>query len=318
MTKKIAFSFLTLLFFSLFVWWFLELTFGFFTGVDGLGFKFHKTCIEFTQNKGPYDFLNLKVLCSYNMSSNKTFLEKDFFLTFLSLGLIHLLVASGTHLLIINHYTKYFFSFFTSSKTPNFVALFIFVLFSNFCCPVTRSLFQLILTQASHNKSLSWSKINLTFMSSIIYLLFFPHNILTLSFWLSVSASLCLALFSTHPLLLSFAFYVVLYPYISDFTPPSITALVINIIITPTLGPLLIWNSILYVFFSIYRPIGDFILSTLINCLKDFILNSTIINTSQLKYNLNVKFFYGFLLIVATIYFQNLKSKKLKKTIHDI
>ena len=153
-------------------------------------------------------------------------------------------------------------------------------------------------------------------MSSLIYLMFFPSSLATLSFWLSVSASLCLALFSSQPLLLSFAFHLSLYPYIYDFTPPSITAIFANIMITPFLGPLLIWNSVLYVLISHYRPIGDFILAVTIHGLKAFVVSPLANDSEAFSFSPFAKYFYGLFFLILILYFQNLKSKKLKRSIY--
>jgi predicted membrane metal-binding protein len=303
---------------SLFLlWWFFKVYYDFITGVDGLGFKAHKTCIEWVQNKGTYDFLNLKILCSY---SSITLRNDSYFKLseiFKGLGLIHLLVASGTHLLILKKSVESFLNIWTRSKAPLFLFLIIFIFCSNFSGPVTRCFVQIIISHNSKKHSMGFSPINLTLMSSLIYLLFFPSAFATLSFWLSVSASLIIALFSRNIVLLSIVFYFVLSPFIIDFSWPQISSILINILLTPILAPLIIVNSALYVLIPGYFWVGDEIIRATLTALETFLLGPSLSMSSFFKISTPFKIIYGLGFVIVAIYFQCLRSNKLFFEIHQ-
>lgn len=318
MIKKRSFSIFYILSLTLLAWWSLELTFGLWTGVDGLGFKAHKLCTKIVNHRGQFDFLNLKLLCSYTLSHDSNSIELEIQMLFIHLGLVHLLVASGSHLLIIRQGVRLVFKHLRHSQTIVYICLFIFVLGSNFCIPVTRCFAQVCISSLAKKYSLCWSAINLTIASSIIYLLFFPKSVIELSFWLSVSASLCLAFFSKNLLYASFGFFFILYPFITDFGAPSVTSVVINILITPLLGPALIWNSVFYVFLPFYDDFGNLWLMWLIKILKILSLISLDLSSAseQLinshKPNLISKILYGIFLVLIAMYFQKLKVERYK------
>lgn len=300
----------------IFIWWLFKIYFDFLTGVDGLGFKAHKTCIEMVQNKGSYDFLNLKILCSYNSVTLKNNLSHELSEIFKGLGLVHLLVASGTHLLILKKTFQGFLAFWTKSKAPLYIILFIFILCSNFSGPVTRCFVQILISHSSKRYSLGLSSINITLVSSAVYLLFFPQAFLTLSFWLSVSASLILALFSKSIFLLSIVFYFALMPYILDFSLPQTSSILVNILLTPLLAPLIILNSVFYVLVPEYYKIGDELLRLTLITLDHFLIGTSAIGWNTIKVNSAFKIMYGLVFALITLSFQNLRSDRIFFEIH--
>lgn len=282
-----------------------------------MGFKAHKLCVEWIDHRGSLDFLNLKVLCTYDSYMDTNSFEHEFYNLFIHLGLVHLLVASGSHLLIIQSGTKFFLKPFTTSQKPVFLILFLFVLISNFCVPVTRSFVQIIISTMAKHYSLNWSSINLTLLSSIIYLLFFPKGVLHLSFWLSLCASLCLASMSKDLLYLSLFFFFGLLPFIIDFNTPSLSSILINILITPFLGSILILNSLLYVLIPFYVPLGDKIIFMIFTFLKNFSFES--LEHSQGIHHVlsQAKIIYGFSFVILCFLFQYLKTQTLYQKLHE-
>lgn len=298
---------LALLFLILVLWHFTD---HFFVGVDGLGFQFQKYCVESINSQSEFNSLHKKIICSYDHDPFRSSHEILILNLFKSLGLVHLLVASGTHLLILQKGFQLIFGSFTKSKLPIHLALILFVFCSNFCGPVTRCYFQFLVSQISKCHSLGWASINLILLSSVIYLLFFPSQVITLSFWLSLSASLCLSLFSKNLISLSFGFYFCLLPYIYDFNWPSFSWIFVNLFITPYLSLVFIWNSFFYLIIKNYYWVGDHFYFVLIHFLK-FITDSGVEHQVDPMKTFRVfKFIYGFSFVVFVLYIQKLRTVK--------
>ncbi len=298
---------------ALFIWWSGELLTGIWTGVDGISFNAHKICIEYIETPGVYNSLNLKLICSYTNKRAQTLEISDNYLIFIfsQLGLLHLLVASGTHLLILKSGCNLLIKTITNSMAPVFILLFIFVLASNFNTPVTRSFVQVLISFLVLKHSLALSQVNVTFLSSFIFLTFFPAAFLTLSFWLSLSASLFIGLFGRYPIRLSLVFYLGLLPFIMNFTVPSVASVLINLVITPVLAPLLILNSLFYSVVKFYRPVGEWIFVMIEVVLRSFVLTNFDKPSSFFRLPSELKFIYGFLILALALYFQYLRSRKL-------
>ncbi len=293
-------------------WWLCKFFCNVWTGVDGFGFLAHKTCIDWVEDHGSYDFLNLKILCSYNNFHNTSEKSDQIFAIFKSLSLIHLLVASGSHLIILKQGVDWIMPTFTKSKWPMVLTLFVFVAGSNFSGPVTRCFFQIVISLFVKRFSLNWRPIPLTLLSSMIYLGFFPEAFFTLSFWLSVSASLILATFGQSPLILSLVFYLSLFPFIIDFAKPQLSAILVNIILTPVIAPLLIYNSIFNVVIPGFPFWGDKIIELLLKILSGFNTDTADLSPNPLNLSLKIKILYGFVLSSLIFSFQYLRSKALK------
>lgn len=298
------------------IWWSFKFFFDVWTGVDGLGFLAHKTCIETVDGRGSLDYLNLKLLCTFDVDTSDLKGAEILMKVFKNLGLVHILVASGSHLLILKKTFELIFGNSLLAKRCNFVLLFVFILISNFSGPVTRCFVQLVLSQASKRYSCHWSSVHLTALSSLVFLCFFPLAFWTLSFWLSVCASLILSLFSKDLLLMSLAFYLCLYPFIYDFAEPQLSSIVANIILTPVIAPLMIYNSILYVALPFYVPLGDQVIVLVLQILQGFVFHETLFAGTTLSIPRNYKIVYGLLFLASALKVRAMKSRFNYKAIH--
>lgn len=286
-------------------------------GIDGLGFQFQKFCVESVESLSEFDNLHKKVICSYDQTPMSSENEHTVFDLFKNLGLIHLLVASGAHLIIIQKGIQKILIQFTKSKRLTYVFLSLFILCSNFNCPVTRSYCQLVISIEGQKKSMGWSNIHITLISSSFYISLFPSTLFSLSFWLSLSASLCLSLFSKSTTTLAIGFYFGLLPFIFDFNWPSFSSIFVNVFITPWLSSLYIWNSMIYLFLKKYYLIGDNFYLITIHFLK-YIASSSYVpmlftHYTKLK---TYKYIYGLCFLILSIYFQILKTNKIRNLIN--
>lgn len=286
-------------------------------GVDGLGFLFQKFCVESLESLSKFDNLHKKIICSYDQTPTSSENEQIIFELFKNLGLVHLLVASGTHLVIIQKGVQKILIQFTKSKLPTYIFLSLFILCSNFNCPVTRSYCQFVITIESQKKSMGWSNIHMIFISSFVYIGLFPTNLFSLSFWLSLSASLCLSLFSKNTTLLAIGFYFGLLPFIFDFNWPSFSSIFVNVFITPWLSSFYIWNSMIYLFSKNYYLIGDNFYLFTIHFLKYIANNNQTLSLTHFSKLKTYKYFYGFFFLILSLYFQILKTKKIKDQISN-
>ena len=203
---------------------------------------------------GPYETLMGKILCS-DSSQKQTLFEQLFIEKFKSFGLIHLLVASGAHLIILKSGLTLIFP---QGKRYSLILihifLFLFVISSGLSLPIFRSWLQLILAEVSKKLSLALSPSSLVFVSSGLLVFLFPPTLFKLSFYLSVTASLCLAFFRLRPISSSCALYFGLLPFIADYGAPHPSSILINILITPILAPILLLTcffAVPLIFFSI-------------------------------------------------------------------
>ena len=127
------------------------------------------------------------------------------------------------------------------------IFLFLFVLFSGLSLPIFRSWLQLILAELSRKISLGLSAFSLVFISSSLVLFLFPSALFKVSFYLSVTASLCLAFFHHSSIQVSLALYFSLFPLIVDFGAPHPSSILVNILITPLFAPILLLTCFLTV-----------------------------------------------------------------------
>ena len=107
---------------------------------------------------------------------------------FASTGLIHLLVVSGSHLLVLDQGL----SFFRLKPALKLSLLFLFVLVCEMNPPIMRSFIALVVAEFIKSKKWVWSSNFKQWFTSILCLLINPMWIFSLSFQMSWMASLCI------------------------------------------------------------------------------------------------------------------------------
>ena len=157
---------------------------------------------------GTYTPLYKALCCGASMPKNS-----PTFLLFRHLGLIHLLVVSGLHLLIVERALYYVLQRRTGSKRLSVLLLFSFVATCRFAPPVTRAFSQKLLGYWGSSWSTHWPSPLRVFLCGTLLLCLFPKWGNSLSLQLSWTAALILCL-KAGPLQLGGLLYVALLPFL--------------------------------------------------------------------------------------------------------
>jgi predicted membrane metal-binding protein len=157
------------------------------------------------------------------------------------LGLYHLMVVSGAHLIIAETWIRKI-SF--QSKSNNnwfvFALLGVYVGMTNWGPPVVRAWIQ-CLTQASQQRyQLGWRKHESSFISGLVALAIFPEFASLLSFQLSWIASLAIGLAPKHLMKSNAICYLLILPILSQLGAPHPASILANLIFAPILGAFLL------------------------------------------------------------------------------
>lgn len=163
---------------------------------------------------------------------------------FKHLGLYHLLIVSGAHVVFLEAILNLFFKKHTYLKMT---LLFIYGCFCQMAPPILRALLQLSLKQYSQQKRLFLPSHFLTLLSGCGALLVFPEWFSSYSLLISWTASLSLTFSSKKPIQCALA-YGLTYPLLYCFASQSPLAIIYNLIFG-TIFSLIFFPLILITFF---------------------------------------------------------------------
>lgn len=200
----------------------------------------HKFCLNFSPVNSDFHLLYSAMVCGADPQFN------DFGLDMRNIGLYHLLVVSGSHLIfleqILNPITSRF------GRTGDLCLFFTLILFALGCSllpPVTRALISFMLRKSSEELKLFWQGHHLALFSGLATLIIFPEWIHSLSFLMSWLASLLVSLPIRSELKKHFAVYFGLFPLFIGLQAQHPLTSVINWLMSPILGLLLFPASLL-------------------------------------------------------------------------
>lgn len=148
----------------------------------------HQLCVRQTSGFKEHSEAAAALVCGHQIESIE--LQS----LFASSGLIHLLVVSGSHLLVISKA----FDRLQIKKSIKIILLFAFVLICEINAPITRSFIALLVADFVHSKKWTWSPSFKQWVTSLICLTINPLWITSLSFQMSWMASLCLEIADCH------------------------------------------------------------------------------------------------------------------------
>jgi len=196
---------------------------------------------------GPHHHLYSALICGQSLPNSILKMQ------LIQFGLIHCLVVSGAHLLFLERFIQRLLP-----RPLIGPALFLYSIFSGLQAPVLRAYFQWLFSQQSHSKPLPRNPYQISLISGLLCLALFPQWILSYSFLLSWSASLCLHICSSKSYVTKhIALYFCLFIFISPLGSAQPISILSNILLTPIVGAILFPLSFISFFFHPLLKISD-------------------------------------------------------------
>ena len=213
----------------------------FFFNITDLSVALHKLCLSHSPD-GPYKIFYQALACGQKPQTNSDILLLK------QLGIIHILVVSGFHILMLNKVLHFLL------RGPYLIFLkplflFIFVMTCQFQLPVVRAWIQSLLVHINRKWNLQIPKPFLLFLSILSSLIISFESYRSLS--LPMSWVACLGIqFGRNNWSQSLYSYLLMLPIISSFAVLSPLTVVINSLFAPLIGLILFPLSLLSFFIS--------------------------------------------------------------------
>lgn len=193
-----------------------------------------RACIQWMSYEAHISQVAQAIFCGRPQSETP---ELDFEKLMIQMGIVHILVASGANV----HITLKALSF--SPQPLRWLlqsgSLVFLLLASGLAAPIVRASMQVLLIPISARHSLGLSHFRRVSLANLIYLFFFPADIFSMSFQLSVIASYTIAFMRNFPLAVNFYIFALMLPLLLKLQSQSIDFIFNNILIAPLISPLL-------------------------------------------------------------------------------
>ncbi len=154
------------------------------------------------------------------------------------MGVVHILVASGSNVYLALKYVKRC-SPLKLKTGMQFLVLLLMLLMSGFEAPIVRATLQILLLPCSQKYSLGWTHFRRVSGANIFYLFIFPSDLFSLSFHLSVLASYCLAYLAGLSWRTHVSIFCVMSPLLLQMQAQQTQFILNNMFLVPILSPLL-------------------------------------------------------------------------------
>ncbi len=210
----------------------------------------HLLCISRVPDS-QYSNLYQALCCGASIPQNSPVM-----LLFRHLGLVHLLVVSGLHLVLIEKAIVLALGWAGPVSKKSYLFLLPFVFICRFQPPVVRAFLQVCVGKLNSFFHLFWSRSLLTLISGVLSIVLFPQWLISLSFQLSFGASLiaCLPISNWKK---AIAFYIGLYPFLATLGAAHPFSLLVNIALTLiTAVPLLVISWTIWFFPPLESPLS--------------------------------------------------------------
>ncbi|OFZ11884.1 MAG: hypothetical protein A2Z20_03010 [Bdellovibrionales bacterium RBG_16_40_8] len=195
----------------------------------------HRFCLDLSPSESTYRPLYSAMVCGADPAMSQITAHLR------AVGLYHLLVVSGSHLIFIEILLLYIFKpLGKPGEWLIFIALIIFTLICNVAAPVMRAMISFMLRKINEESKLFWSGHNLTLASGIVTLLLFPAWLNSLSFVMSWSAALYVSLPVKSSLRKHIVIFLGLIPIVYSLQPMHPITSLINWLVAPLLGFILL------------------------------------------------------------------------------
>lgn len=199
----------------------------------------HNVCLNLSPASSIHRSIYQAILCNHPP-------PPDLFLTDLrKIGLYHLIVISGSHLVLLETIiTK--LSRYLKFKADSFIFLIltIFTLTCEFAAPITRAWISFMLRKISDEETLCWRAHHVTLYSGAFSILLFPQWMTSLSFLLSWGASLYLSVEGMNHIKKHFVIYLGLFPLLYTLQLLHPISAIVNWLLGPIIGFFLLLISL--------------------------------------------------------------------------
>jgi len=219
----------------------------------------HDWCLQRVASgeKSPWDVIYSAIVCGKRLPEGE--LKK----TFQFLGIIHLMVISGAHLIFLEKMWNLLPNFRFKNA---FLSLFLLMysMSAGMRPPVLRALFSLLLRRLNTNLKLFWSPYWRVQLSGLLCLFCHTTWFNSLSLQLSWLASMGMANYKLSRLKSCALTFILILPIVSQWGGLHPLSIVINWVITPFFSCLLLPLSLLIIPFPFLRPLTDWLWAKII------------------------------------------------------
>lgn len=253
---------------------------------------FQSICLNRLPSPSPYASLYQSLLCGRPLPQNETY---DLFI---KLGILHLLVISGAHLIFLEHLLSKL-SAKSGRLTEGFITLFllIYLLYTGASPPVVRAFSGFLWKKANRKWKLHLSPILIQLSAGLSVLVLIPEWVLSPSFLLSLLASVLMGIVpSNNRLYQSLGMYLLMAPYFGGICGLSPFSIIANLFIAPVWMYIMFPLTLLLIPFPIFSPLIDSLWSLFFETIRVLVpLDSILIDVQFL----NVSSGWSYLLIFA-------------------
>jgi ComEC/Rec2-related protein len=214
----------------------------FFQTLNSLSVETHSLCIQWTKSESSFVFLHQGLLCGAKIPFGNAQA------TLKELGLIHLIVVSGAHLIFVSQLLLEIWP----RKSRQFShliwwLLFIYTLATQLQPPVLRAFLFCTLQMLADKDRMNWSRIQIHLLSCFATLFINPDWIHSLSFLMSFSAAMVLAIEFRSKTIQQMCIYLILLLPMTKLGITHPISILLNLIIAPFIGffilPMTLWGQ---------------------------------------------------------------------------
>ena len=212
----------------------------------------HEWCLQKVQTEGQWTSIYSALLCGEKLPDGE--IKK----TFIVLGIIHLMVISGAHLIFLEK-TWNLLPAFRFKKILLVIFLLTYSMSAGLNPPVLRALFSLLLVRINQKLKLFWSPYLRVQISGLLCLLCQSLWLHSVSLQLSWIASMGMSNHRFSTLQSCSLTFILILPIISHWGGVHPLSIIINWLITPLASCLLLPLSLLIIPFPFLRPFTDWL-----------------------------------------------------------
>lgn len=221
--------------------------------------EWHAQCLALAP-PGTHKILYQALICAHKSGSSSSLL------LFKDLGMIHIFVVSGAHLLFLSRILT-IISFNKINKSAKLTLLFLYLVICQFPLPAVRAWVFLLFRFLNKAFDLNTPLLFQILLSVICCL--FIQNTVSLPNSLLLSWLACVALSSTtHSFTQSVVCFTLLYPVLMQWAAPPILSIILNCFLAPIIGGLLFPLSFFSFFIGHLSLVTDWIWRALLNFLQ--------------------------------------------------
>ncbi|MCB0341936.1 MAG: ComEC/Rec2 family competence protein [Bdellovibrionales bacterium] len=220
----------------------LGLGFGLHSFLADLSEPLHKICLNSMPAASHWRFAYASIICGAPLT------EEALRQSLLAAGLIHLLVVSGLHLVLMQSWIQILLrplKNFTLARPALIVALCLYAASCQLNPPITRALMGFFISNLNQKRKWFLTSAERTALAGVTCLTLFPEWWSSLSLPLSWTATLALIIAPKKPLFAALSVYIFLIPPLLSLGIPHPASVFVNLLIAPILGHVLFPLSLL-------------------------------------------------------------------------